>query len=306
MRVVNRQFLHCFSGEYEGANSHAAVPCAIVLDSGIVRVFESSRDKQNRSHASYIDVILSENLWRVINISDSPILGPGDLGSFDDSGVMPTWVMNKGDQIWMYYIGWNLGKTVTFRNSLGLAVSSDGGNSFQRMFKGPILDRSKEEPHFVASASVIKVGERYQLVYLSCTGWKRSNDGKPLFRYHLKQTESADGINWERPGRIAIDYADEKEIAISRPSILKHEGMYHMWFSARGAEYKVGYASSLDCKTWIRDDGKSGIRANKKSDSWDSSAVCYANVLNYRGRFFMFYNGNRYGETGVGVGELFF
>ena len=34
----------------------------------------------------------------------------------------------------MYYIGWNIGKTVPFRNSIGLMFSDDEGETFEKNF----------------------------------------------------------------------------------------------------------------------------------------------------------------------------
>ena len=144
------------------------------------------------------------------------------------------------------------------------------------------------------------------MVYLSCTGWTLSKDGTPMFSYHLKQTDSVDGISWKRPGTVAIDYSNEKEFAISRPSIIEHNGFFHMWFSCRGDAYRIGYAKSTDCYNWVRNDGNSGISPTLNDSDWDGLEVSYPNVVKSGNRIFMFYNGNGYGMTGVGVGELIF
>lgn len=300
--MEKRTFLHCFSGEYRQAMSHASVPCAVSLNGGLFRVFLSSRDEDNRSFPSYIDVDLGGEYPEVKGISRAPVMELGKRGTFDDGGVMPTWIMRKGGDLWMYYIGWNLGVSVPFRNSLGLAISHDNGDSFTRMFEGPILDRTKDEPHFVASASVLDMQEYFTMVYLSCTEWHTTDDGKIMHKYHLKQTNSVDGISWERPGNVAIDYSDKNEYAISRPSIIRIGEKYHMWFTYRGEAYKIGYAKSDDCHLWERDDSKSGIGPSK--EGWDSNEVAYPNVVSHGDRYFMFYNGDNYGKTGVGVGEL--
>ncbi len=39
-------------------------------------------------------------------------------------------------------------------------------------------------------------------------------------------------------------------------------------------------------------------------EGWDSEAVEYSAILEYRGRTFCFYNGNDFGGTGFGVAEL--
>ena len=72
---------------------------------------------------------------RVLDVSSVPVLSPGELGCFDDSGAILSWITPNGKNRHMYYVGWNRGVTVPFRNALGLAISSDG-QPFQRYAKG--------------------------------------------------------------------------------------------------------------------------------------------------------------------------
>ena len=37
---------------------------------------------------------------------------------------------------------------------------------------------------------------------------------------------------------------------------------------------------------------------------WESEMTCYPWVVDYQDRTYMFYNGNGYGETGIGWAEL--
>src|SRR5262245_53957462 len=88
--------------------SHAAVPIAEPLDDHLVRVYFSSRDALNRSHTGSLVLDMREP-HRVLDIATEPILAPGELGCFDDSGAMATWLTRCGERRMLYYIGWNLG-----------------------------------------------------------------------------------------------------------------------------------------------------------------------------------------------------
>ena len=115
----------CFnSGTYLDGYDGAAVPQAIPVSDDIVRVYYSPRDKQNRSHIFYVDIDM--NSLSVADVCREPVLSPGELGAFDDSGTMMSYLGFYENKWWLYYIGWNLGVTVPFRNSLGLAFSDDG------------------------------------------------------------------------------------------------------------------------------------------------------------------------------------
>jgi hypothetical protein len=289
----------CPSGEREWMQSHAAVPIAESLGDSLFRIYFSSRDQFNRSFSGY-GVIDINRPNKIIDLSAEPVLAPGSLGEFDDSGAMATWLAKKGGEKFLYYIGWNLGVTVPFRNSIGLAVCTKD-NKFTRYSSGPILDRSVREPHFCASCCVLPGDDFWRMWYLSCTGW-RIRDGKPEHSYHIKYAESQDGKNWQRDGLVAIDYSNEQEYAISRPSVIHDNDSWKMWYSFRGRSYRIGYAESEDGRKWKRLDALAGIDVS--STGWDSEMIEYPFVFDHAGQRYMLYNGNDYGKTGFGLAIL--
>src|SRR5205807_2257401 len=84
-----------------------------------------------------------------------PILPLGRLGTFDDSGIMPSWIVNNGNEKYLYYIGWMVRRTVPFHNSIGLAISKDGGRSFKRFSEGPLFGSTHREPYFSGTSCVL-------------------------------------------------------------------------------------------------------------------------------------------------------
>lgn len=137
--------------------------------------------------------------------------------------------------------------------------------------------------------------------YLSCTGWHMKN-GKPEHRYHIKYAESQDGITWEREGTVSIDYANDDEYAISRPSVIRDNDCWRMWYSYRGDSYRIGYAESHDGHHWSRLDTEAGIDVSPAG--WDSEMIEYPFVFDHKGHRYMLYNGNDYGKTGFGLAIL--
>ena len=291
--------IYCTSEEYDWLHSHAAVPIAEHIEGNIFRIYFSSRNRRNESFTGYVIVDITRP-HQIIELSASPVLSPGNLGEFDDSGAMATWLVRHNDKRLLYYIGWNLGVTVPFRNSIGLAVSCDE-RPFERYAKGPILDRTMTEPHFVASCCVIPSKDKWRMWYLSCTGWIM-RDGDPEHRYHIKYAESLDGISWEREGIVAIDYLSQAEYAISRPSVIRDEDCWKMWYSVRGSRYKIGYAESHDGRQWRRLDALCML--DVADSGWDSEMVEYPFVFDHDGARYMLYNGNGYGKTGFGLAVL--
>lgn len=289
-------------GSLPWAQTHAAVPFVTDIEDDKLTVIFTTRDRLNRSHVGRL--YLNRD-FELLSVDREPLLGPGALGRFDEDGTTASYEVKVGPLRYLYYAGWNRAHSTPFRNALGLAISHDGGMTYQRLSEGPILDRSPVDPCFVAGACVLQRGAGYLMWYISCVDW-RLVDGRPRHYYHLKVATSNDGINWQRSGKVAIDFKSDLEYAISQPWVVLDGGTYRMWFSYRGQEgigtYRIGYAESNDGETWQRDDTAVGFAV---SDSgWDSQMICYPFVFTLNSRRFMLYNGNEYGKTGFGLAEL--
>jgi len=285
--------------------SHAAIPFADKIENDILRIYFSSRNDKGQSMPFYIDAKMNGQFLKVLHIEKKPIFNLGSLGSFDDNGIMPSCVVNYMNMKYLYYIGWNPQVTVSYRLSIGLAISDDGGNNFKKYSIGPICDRNIHEPFFNTAPYVILENNLWRMWYVSCTGWRKINN-YPEPSYHIKYAESMDGINWKKRGVICIDY-DHFAEAIGRPCIIFENGIYKMWYSYRSItnyridrekSYRLGYAASVDGLNWNRKDNEVGIE--KSEDGWDSEMIEYCHIVNINGLKYMFYNGNGFGKTGFG------
>lgn len=303
---------HIFSptGDLPWSQTHAQVPVAEFLGKeNALKVYFSTRDKEGRSLPSWVKLD-ADNPKKILEVASEPILGLGELGTFDDCGVMPSWVIDAPNgEKYLYYIGWNVRNTIPYHNAIGLAISRDGGNSFERFSKGPLWDRDFKEPHYSGTSCVVIENGLWRNYYLSCTEWVKVN-GKSEPRYHLKIAESADGIHWNRTGKIAIDYLNEEEGGIVKASVYKEGDKYMMVFAFRKLNdyrsdskqsYRLGWAQSADGLKWER------MGRIKELDlgpeAWDSQMLAYPHVLEYKGRRIMFYNGNGFGQSGFGYCE---
>jgi len=287
------------------AQSHAQMPTSYLASEEEITILFSSRDNKNISRIGSI-IVSANDPSLILKHCNRIILDIGNSGAFDDSGVMPSSIVKVNSKYFLYYIGWNERKKIPYHNSIGLAISNDGVN-FSRMFEGPILERSAIEPYFCSAPYVIYDSGLWRMWYLSCTEWVNLNS-KLEPRYHIKYAESHDGIFWNRSGKVSIDYKNDDEGGIVRPSIIKKKnGGYRMWFSYRkligyrddaGSSYRIGYAESSNGIDWNRCDENAGITV---SDSgWDSLMIEYPDIINFRDKTYMFYNGNGFGLTGIG------
>jgi len=276
------------------------VPVALQLDEHRWRIYFSSRDGDGRSHCSFFEADLRAPR-RTLRESPQPVLSPGGLGTFDEDGAMGSWIVEEAGRLLLYYFGWNRALSVPFRNAIGVAESTDRGESFTKLGPGPLLDRNRRDPYFVSNPCVVKEGGRWRMWYLSCVGWEALPAG-PRHRYLIKHTDSPDGLEWHGTDRLAIDFASADEYAISRPCVLRDPDCYRMWYSHRGSSYRIGYAESPDGLSWQRRDDDVGI--DVAPSGWDAEMVCYAYVFDAEGQRYMLYNGNGYGATGIGLAVL--
>jgi hypothetical protein len=284
--------------------THASLPVAHIGRSGQLRVLVGGRDSLGRSHPGWIELDPVDPL-RVIGVAEKPILPLGRPGTFDDSGIMPSWLTPLDGSLHLYYIGWNVQATTPYRLSIGLAISRDDGLTFEKVSEGPVLDRAVDEPFFATAPCVLHEDGRWRMWYVSCTGWEEL-EGRLEPVYRIRHAESADGVCWER-GPVCLDY-DASSCVFGRPCVFVEDGRYRMIYSyrARGGyrtersqSYRLGQAVSADGIEWERRDADVGI--DREESGWDSEMMEYAHVLRHRDRQFLLYNGNGFGRSGFGL-----
>jgi len=308
MRWIKRGVIFAPDRTFPWMVSHAALPVATHVDGGVLRIYFGTRDERNRTRIAAVDVD-GDHPETILRLHDRPLLPLGELGTFDDSGTAPSWVVIHDTVVYLYYIGWNPEVTVPYRLSIGLAVSVDGGTTFERCSTGPICDRDVDEPYFNTSPCVLRDSGLWRMWYTSCTGWE-TVDGRPEPRYHIKYAESADGLRWRRSGRVCIDYEAVDE-AIGRPCVFVADGRYKMLYSYRKVagyrtdptqSYRLGYAESSDGLTWTRKDADVGIA--RSPTGWDSQMIEYCYRFRHGHRTYLLYNGNGFGASGFGYAVL--
>ena len=259
-------------GAYDWMRTHAQSPFAEQLDDGLFKIHFVGRDSNNCSRGGSALLRLRDSSNFNISLTPTPTLDIGELGCFDDCGVMPSSIVHYNNLQFMYYTGWSKAISVPFRFFIGLAISHDNGATFSRYSKAPIFGPDIDEPFLTASPWVMKCGNQWKMWYVSGTKWEKYTNKAPKHYYCIKYAESQDGIKWKSK-TTCINY-EKDEYALARPVVYYHNKQYIMWFSFRGGEYsyKIGYATSEDGINWIRNDNIVGIAPSEKE--WDSDMIC--------------------------------
>jgi hypothetical protein len=293
------------SGALSWATKYATCPTPFLRSDGSLRLYVQCRDGQNVGRVGYLDVDPANPL-RVVRTSETPVLDVGVPGAFDDNGVLQTSIVETADgRLLMYYVGFELCHHIRYRLMTGLAVSSDGGETFQRMRTTPILERSPDEMYVRGGPFVLPSKDGgYRMWYVAGSAWEMI-EGKPMPVYDLRYAESADGVLWPAQGRVVLGIDRAREHGFGRPYVVQRGARYQLFYSIRKKvprAYRLGYAESSDGLAWLRKDDDMGLDVSPQG--WDSESIEYAAVVSVGGKTICFYNGNDFGATGIGAAEL--
>lgn len=293
----------------------AQSPQALIFDH-FVRIYFSTRSLDENtgkylSHIAFVD--MKKNLHDVIQVSDNTVIPLGGLGCFDEHGIFPMSVVRYGNKVYGYTCGWNRRVSVSVDTAIGLAISHDGGLTFQRIGDGPILAASLHEPFLVGDGFVKVIGGLFHMWYIFGTDWKRFSAETPPDRiYKIGHALSNDGINWfkEEARQIIPDRLSAEE-SQALPTVIEINGRYHMFFCYRQSSdfrnnrdrgYRIGHAWSDELVNWTRDDDNPHLAVTP--NDWDSDMLCYPHVFKCDGKIFLLYNGNEFGRYGFGLALL--
>lgn len=289
----------------------AQAPSTIVFND-FVRVYFSCRPlpdnrSQYVSYSAYVD-LNRKNLFEIINIAKQPVLELGERGSFDEFGIYPMSVIKKDNDVIAYYGGWTRCDSVPFNVAIGMAKSSNNGESFIKAGKGPILSYTIDEPFILSSPKIRYFNDQWYLFYIAGKKWiTHQNKVDPV--YKIRMAVSEDGINWEKQNKDIIGNKLEHDEAQASPDVFYFNNMYHMFFCYRYSSnfrnrergYRIGYAYSDDLINWNRNDENANIEVS--NEGWDSEMISYPHLLELDGKVYMFYLGNSVGKYGFGLAQ---
>lgn len=312
MNWIKKGQVFAANGQYPWMHHYAQVPTVLEL-SDRLRVYFTCRPEREpngniTSLTSFVDLD-KDNPSEILYLHDRPILRLGEPGAFDHFGSMPAYAMRKGQEVWLYYVGWTRWTSVPYNHAIGLAISRDDGMTFWKYGRGPLFGRTPQEPYFQNSPGIFYETPYYHMWHSTGVEWI-GDQGRMEAIYHLVHAISLDGVRWKRDGRACMPVILPHECQTC-PTVIKLGGRYHMWFSYRyGIDfrtpergYRIGYAWSEDLEYWHRDrDSEDPLVPSE--DGWDSQMVCYPYVIKVRGKVYMFYSGNYFGQGGFGYAVL--
>lgn len=291
------QIYHCKPLD-EYLLSHASNPLAVHLNDDIFRVFFSGRDRENKSSVGYVDIDIVKQID--LDTCEQVVVKYGNEDSFYSHGISIGNMYQIEDKNYIQFMAWQIRDGGHWRGDIGRLQLSDDYNTLTLNPKEVYIGCDDEDKVSLSYSWIMQDEGIYKMWYGSTIDWKSEN-GEMI--HVIKYATSQDGDNWQKHG-LAIPYELGIAQAFSRPTVIKDNQGYHMWFSYRsgdGTKYRIGCAHSIDGITWDRKKD-SGIDVSK--DGWDSEMICYPFVFDHKGKRYMLYNGNDYGKTGFGLAVL--
>jgi hypothetical protein len=265
---------------------------------GQIRVFAGFRDDKGISRIGYVDLD-AEDPRKILRVSRDPVLDIGRNGCFDDNGLILGDLAWMGDQLHMFYVGFQRVAKAKFLAFTGVALSGNQGESFSRLSESPVVDRGPVQTTIGAVHTAWFEKGRWRLWYARGNGWEPIG-GIDYPRYEICYLEGEDLLALPRQGQLCIPPMPP-EYRIGRPRVYARNGGYVMYYTKGtvSGEYFPGKAFSPDGVRWTRQD--SDFELALSPSGWDSRHLCYPAFLTLGRREYIFYNGNDMGKDGFGV-----
>jgi hypothetical protein len=270
------------------------------LDEHTFRVYFSTRDVANRSSVAYFD--LDMQTLQVKNTAKDPIAS-FDTSTFYSHGISVGGIYEKLDgRKFLTFMGWHIPTNEHWMGYLGEMEILSDNKSIEIQAKPLIKPDDMIDKVSISYADIVHTDATYYAFYGSTETWDAGNQE---MIHVINVATSKDTQHWEKHG-LAVPYHKNKIQAFSRPTIIKIDDTWHMWFSYRGGngdKYKIGHAKTTNLLSWDLDLENASLYANPNV-AWESEMVEYPYVFEYQNEIYMLYNGNSYGKTGIGLAKL--
>ena len=253
----------------------------------------------------------SPNDWQPLG----NVLGPQEDSNYNCRGPSFPFVVCKDERQWFMYVGcWGMAREDgKLPNTTGLAISNDGGESWEYVSDEPILPLDKTyDCEGTGSVCVLYEGGKFRMYYTAIGSYfdkphgVQTGHGDVIPRIGVGYAESTDGIHWVKPlddlmvAPRGFD-TDPYEYISSKPWVIHDGSVYRMWVSTFGTAYRIRSLVSDDGLDWTwQPSGVDGDFGVGNADAFDDHQRCYASVVRYGDEYRCWYTGNGFGRTGMG------
>ncbi len=217
---------------------------------------------------------------------NNPILSPGNVGSWDETGVLDPFVIHDADaDLWKM---WYRGVNSVGLQEIGYAVSNDPVTGWRKLVSNPVLSPSGWEGNIVMTPSVLRQNSStYKMLY---TG------NEPTINARIGLATSSDGIRWKKSNSNPVLEPSGSgwcQLSVFSPRTLKMglDGFYYVYYSGKPNDTKryskIGVTKSRDFITWIPNSDNPVLSPTR---SWEGYEVENLNCLNIGRKHYLYYD----------------
>jgi hypothetical protein len=281
------------------SRSHAMLPTPHVM-ADRVRVFYASCDDEMRGRVFFAD-FAPEPPFRLMGATREPVLDVGPPGAFDCDGANPSQAFETDGRLALLYIGWQRGPAdAPYTLFGGVAFSDDEGRSFARA-DAPLLPPQREERLFRTAPFIERRPDGYRLLYIGGDAFVAGEDGRALPAYSLMELAGATPWDWDGQPRVLMrPDAAAGEIGFGRPvAITRADGARRLMISVRTRDGYRLVETERDFDPAVRPAMRPVIPTPLAP--WERRMTCFGAPCVVGGHELLFYNGDGYGRTGMGL-----
>jgi len=244
-----------------------------------------------------------------------PVVDVGGKGAFDENWCVLPCVHRFGNRWHLYYTGnGKTGQGLQSFRGIGLAISDDlltwKKYSFEPVLQGDGFDRWPDNHGIAGGGSLIEIPRPdgrilYRMYYTLAVGHPDKNLLVDQAKYSVV-ADSWDGIDWfDR--RVVLEPRREAnyENAATIGLTVWQEGAtwraIYAGIGTRFGAYSICEAASPDGLHWERGTPGENLALPPQGNGWDSKMTTYPHLVEERNQLRLFYCGNGYGKTGIGM-----
>ena len=275
--------------------SHAANPVVVKMDEFSHRIFFNSRDLNQRSSVYSVDINLDSQrlipdtlrIQFLLEFSESYFKDGISLGSyFELDGVH-----------WISFMGWINPPSEHWYGTIG-RFRLNSNFDLEYIEENPWFDLDSDDPISLSYSAVYVTQNVMHIWYGSTLTWDGGN-GEMV--HILKEKISKDFLKFQNSNRF-VEWKMGESQAFSRPSVVEVQDYFLLAYSVRGntTKYRIGFGIIEDRSHVVR---QIAIYPTSTS-TWESEMVEYPCLVSHKDSIFMFYNGDGYGKSGIGLAQV--
>lgn len=265
---------------------------------GVLKLIVTGRCANGMSHLGEITLNYNHKTHDISlkEISKSPIIELGQLGTFDHRGMSYPFCIEYRKQNFLFYCGWKRTVDTKFENNLGLLKFDKAQQKWVRVSKAPIFSLDNIDPFGVGSVTLQfnDYDRLYYMFYTSFLSWRSSFQ----HNYTVRLARSSDLVNWEKSSEILIKNDNELH-SICRANFFGNA----IYVCARGEHYSLYklktnaplqnlFNESISISDFQRMSPQIIVNGFTEEQS-------YPHIADVFGKTFLLFNGANYGKSGL-------